>query len=180
MSLVNKSQLAEILGKTPQTLTTWQKNGMPIFAEGRNGQSHQYETADVIQWLISREIGKLTIDSDGVVHDYEMERARLTHHQANKVSLEERVLSGELIHANTVSEVQTKMLSAFRAKCLSIPTKTAPRVVYLSDLAEVEGELRQSIYDALSELSEFKPEQYGISVVREDSADDCSTAEPDS
>lgn len=111
--------------------------------------------------------------------DLQTERVRLTKGNADKVELEVAILQGDLIPAETVAMVQTKMLGAFRAKCLSIPTKTAPRVVYLTDLAETEGELRNSIYDALSELSEFSPEQYGISLIREDSTDDSATTEPD-
>lgn len=178
MALVNKSELAEIVGKTTQTLTTWQKNGMPIFADGRNGLSNQYQTADVIQWMIDREISKLSITgSEG--HDYEQERARLTHHQANKTALEERQLKGELIHVEKVEYVWGKFISAFRSKCLAVPSKIAPRVQLLSELAEIEQEIRTSIYDALEELSEFRPEDYGIRSMPKDDSEDCTTAEFD-
>lgn len=171
MALVNKSQLAEIVGKTQQTLTTWQKNGLPIFAEGRNGQSHQYETADVIQWMINREIGKLTVSDDGRVHDYEAERARLTHHQANKTALEESVLKGKLIPAEVVEQVQGDMVSAFRARILSIPTKAAHAVLGLDDMNEAQDTLKQFLYEALNELADYRPAQYGIESVDEDRED---------
>lgn len=158
--LVNKKELSEILGKTQQTLTTWQKNGLPIFAEGSNGMSHQYKTEDVIQWLISREISKLTIDSEGRVHDYEAERARLTHHQANKTALEEQVLKGELLRAEEVAQVWGDMVSAFRAKMLSLPTKSAAQLVSQPDLAVIEDVLRNQVYEALKELSDYDPEQF--------------------
>lgn len=180
--LVNKGELSGLLGKSERTLTTWQKNGMPIEVDGGRGSHNLYDVEHVINWLINREI-EARVQSHGSLeqlYDYDMERARLTHHQANKTELEEKVLRGQLIHADTVAMVQTKMLSAFRAKCLSLPTKTAPRVIYLDDIAEVEGELRSAIYDTLSELSEFKPEQYGIGIVRDDSADDSATARADS
>lgn len=160
--LVNKKELSEILDKSQQTLTTWQKNGMPIFAEGSNGQSHQYKTEDCIQWLINREISKLTIDEDGRVHDYEAERARLTHHQANKTALEEEVLKGNLLKAELVDRVWGDMISAFRAKMLSLPTKTAATLVNEPDIAVIETILREQVYEALTELSDYEPEHFGI------------------
>ena len=179
--IVNKAELAEILGKSERTLTTWQKNGMPIEVDGGRGSANKYCTEAIISWMVRREIDQIIQgqDGEGGAYNYDSERARLTHHQANKTALEEQVLGGALIPAETVAMVQTKMLGAFRAKCLSIPTKTAPRVVYLTDLAETEGELRNAIYDALSELSEFRPEQYGITIVRDDCADDSTATEPD-
>lgn len=171
MSRVNKSELAEILGKTPQTLTTWQKNGMPIFAEGRNGQANQYDTAQVIEWLIAREIGKLSIDQEGRVHDYELERARLTHHQANKTQLEEEVLRGSLIPEEIVLQVQGDMVSSFRAKMLAIPTKAAHAVIGLEDMSEAQDVLKQFIYEALKELADYDPAQYGVNPSPEYSED---------
>lgn len=179
MAIVNKTQLADIVGRTPQTLTTWQKNGMPIHADGRNGQSNQYDTAEVIQWMIRQQIEKLTISGDGQVFDYEAERARLTHHQANKTALEERQLHGELIHAEKVQWVWGKLIAAFRAKCLSIPTKTAPRVQSTDDLATIEQELRISVNDALTELSEFRASDYGIRVVPEVDSEGGTASESD-
>lgn len=177
MSLVNKTHLAEILGKSQQTLTTWQKNGMPIFAEGSNGQANQYKTEDVIQWLINREIGKLTVDDDGRVHDYEAERARLTHHQANKTELESKVLKGQLIHAETVEQVQGDMVSSFRSKILAIPTKAAHSMIGLDDLNEAKDILKEYLYEALSELADYEPRQYGI--VAQDSSNGGTTTGTD-
>lgn len=177
MSLVNKTHLAEILGKSQQTLTTWQKNGMPIFAEGSNGQANQYKTEDVIQWLINREIGKLTVDDEGRVHDYEAERARLTHHQANKTELESKVLKGQLIHAETVEQVQGDMVSSFRSKILAIPTKAAHSMIGLDDLNEAKDILKEYLYEALSELADYEPRQYGI--VAQDSSNGGTTAGTD-
>lgn len=163
--LVQKAELAKILGKTERTLTTWQKNGMPIEVDGSRGTANQYDTQAVIEWIIAREIEtQFGGDPNGERYNFEQERARLTHHQANKAELEEQTLQGKLIPTELVEMVQTKMLAAFRAKCLALPTKAAPKVVFLDDLAETEAELKKEIYDALNELSEFDPEQYGISI----------------
>lgn len=161
-AIVNKQELSEILGKSERTLTTWQKNGMPIAVDGVRGSSNQYDTAKVIEWLISREVGKLTVSGDGTVHDYDSERARLTFHQANKTALEESVLKGTLIPAERVESFQCDMVSAFRAKVLAIPTKAAHAILGLDDLSEAQDVLKSFLYEALNELADYEPDQYGI------------------
>lgn len=177
--LVNKQELAKIVGRSEPTLTTWQKRGMPIKLEARRGASNQYDTADVIAWMIRQEIEKLTVGEDGTVHDYEAERARLTHHQANKTELEAKVLRGELIPADTVERVQGSMVGAFRSKLLSMPTKTAGKVQHMADIADIEDAIRAEIYEALSELSDYDPSAYGVSIIQEDSESSSAPAEAD-
>lgn len=168
---VNKKQLAEIVGYTEATLTKWQKDGLPIAYSGKIGESNEYETADVIKWMIRREVGKLTVGEDGEVYDYDSERARLTHHQADKAKLEKELLKGQAIATEKVVAVQCSMLGAFRSKMLSLPTKTAGKVQNLFELAEIEDCLRSEVDEALSELSDYDPEHYGISIIQDDSED---------
>lgn len=177
--IVNKKELSEIFGKSEVTLTTWQKNGLPIKREAQRGASHQYDTEDCINWLIRREIGKLTVGDDGTVHDYEAERARLTHHQANKTQLEEEVLKGTLIPAEKVEQVQGDMVSSFRAKILAIPTKAAHAVIGLEDLNEAKETLKEFLYEALNELADFTPDQYGVQNIPKGGKSSRTTARPD-
>ena len=174
--IVNKQELAEILGKSETTLTTWQKNGMPIKFEAKRGQPNQYDTEAVIAWWLRRDISKLTVGGDGEVLDYEAERARLTHHQANKTEMEAAVMRGDLIPADTVQQVQADMVGRCRARLLAIPTKAAHQMLGLDDLSEAQDVLKQNIYEALRELADYRPEHYGITVVREDSSDMDATA----
>ena len=151
--LVNKTELSEILGKSHTTLTSWQSNGMPLKLVGKRGTSNEYDTEDVISWLIRRDIEKLTVSEDGVIYDLDSERSRLTHHQANKTELEELALKGDLIPAEDVLAKWEKMVSSFRAKMLSMPTKTSHLLLNVSEFDEVESILKTHIYEALKELS---------------------------
>lgn len=160
MSLVNKRTLSEIIGKSERTITTWQKNGLPIAFDGVKGQQNRYETADVIEWLIDRAVGHGQ-ESDSF--DLDSERARLAHHQANKTALEEKVLAGKLIPQQTVEDVWGSMISSFRSRVLSIPTKAAHEFVGLHELNIAQELMKKHLYEALTELSDYSPEQYGIS-----------------
>lgn len=86
-------------------------------------------------------------------YDIVEERARLAHHQANKTSLEEDVLKGDLIPAEEVLKSWEKMVSSFRAKMLSMPTKTSHLLVNVKEFDEVEVILKTHVYEALKELS---------------------------
>ena len=166
--IVNKRELAEIVGKSQQTLTTWQKNGMPISADGANGTANLYDTAEVIQWMIQREIERRITDhggSEAEFYDYEMERARLTHHQANIAALDEQVKEGRLIPAEVVQGAWDDFVAAFRAKTLSIPTKAAHHFITLSDLNQIQDCLKEHLNEALAELADYDPEHYGIQPV---------------
>lgn len=90
------------------------------------------------------------------------ERARLAHHQADKTELEVATLRGELIPAEIVKRVQGDMVSAYRARSLSIPTKAAHELLGLDDLNEAQDILKSYIYEALDELADWRPQLYGI------------------
>lgn len=88
------------------------------------------------------------------------ERTRLASAQAEKTELEVQVIKGNLIPAPNVETTVNNMVSAFRSKMLSFPTKAAPAVLPLADVAEAESVLRDLVYEALTELSNYDPEQY--------------------
>ena len=165
---VNKTELSEIIGVSQRTLTTWQKNGMPIAVDGTRGTENLYDTEEIIQWMIHRELQRRISDHGGdeaELYDYEMERARLTHHQANIASLDEQVKEGKLIPSEIVETAWVDFVAAFRAKTLSIPTKAAHHFITLSDLNQIQDCLKEHLNEALSELSEYDPEHYGIQAI---------------
>lgn len=158
--IVNKAVLSDIIGKSERTLSTWQKNGMPIKFDGTRGEQNQYETADVINWIVDREIATRVQQHGGDnenFYDYELERGRLTHHQANKTALEEQRLAGELIDQDFHEEIISDMAATIRANALAIPTKGAHLFLNLSELEEIQAHLKTLIYDLLEELTTYDP-----------------------
>lgn len=162
-NLVNKRELSEILGKSRRTLTEWQKYGLPIENDGTRGNENLYNVPDVIEWMIQRAVdGRLRAveNREGECYDYDTERARLTHHQANKARLDESILRGNLIPGEVVERVWTDIVSAFRAHILLIPDKAAAAVIEASDLNETQAILKDHVYEALTELAKYEPEQF--------------------
>lgn len=128
-----------------------------------------------VKYLQDRALG-----SEVTPGDLQVERIRLTKANADKVELEVALLEGSVILAETVEAVQSRMISTFRARCLSIPTKVAPRLTMTNDLAIIEVEVRDAIYDALSELSEFRTADYGIGTIPGSSENIITASEIDS
>lgn len=145
--IVNKRQLSDILGNTEETLTQWQKQGMPILLSRRGAAGNQYETKDVLAWIDAQR------QSDDPVTDYNTERTRKVKIEADILALDKAQKQGKLIDADTVEESWVRMICAFKAKMLAIPTKCAPTVVSATTFIEIEEILKVAIYDALSELS---------------------------
>lgn len=114
---------------------------LPFLKEGR---SHLYESDIALPMLYSK---------DGNVYDTEVERARLTHHQANNEALREAERRGELVSADMVLSAWQEKLTAMRAKLLSMPTKLTPLVISADDTISIESLIRAAIHDALDELS---------------------------
>jgi|GEM_PF-5479496 len=145
---VSQTQAAGILGVTTRRLRQRDQEEMPPprDSEGR------YPCPEFGQWLIEDFRRGLGIGNDGQVYDYEGERARLTHHQANVASLDEQTKTGKLIPAELVLSTWTNKVSDARAKLLALPTRIASACAGRS-APDIEIESRKIVYEALHELA---------------------------
>lgn len=151
---VNKKELAEIIGKNETTITQYQKAGLPIERKAGRGASNTYDTAHVIDWLIQYSISLHGEDDDGRVYVYDLERARLTHHQANIAKMEEGLKKGDLITMQDAINNEVTRVRAMRSLLLALPTKLAPIAMQAQSLSEVKDFLTEEIHYALNELSD--------------------------
>ena len=144
-------QLSDLTGRTRRTIQKRLIDLIPIVQKGRG---HWYESKDALPLLVeSQNPGEVT-------KTLETERTRLSSAQADKTELEVEVIKGHLIPAEHVQITVDTMLSSFRSKLLSLPTKAAHAVLPLADIAEAEDVLREYINEALQELSDYDSEKY--------------------
>jgi phage terminase Nu1 subunit (DNA packaging protein) len=148
--IVTKSELAEILGVSERTLSTWQQEGLPI--ENQQHQGNTYHTVKVIDWLKQHHANRLT-ESNGEILDLEAEKARLTKAQADAAELKLAEQKRQLLDANEVQAVWENNIMACRAKLLSLPSKIAPVVANETSTPIIESTIRDALYEALDELS---------------------------
>ena len=151
---VNKRALAEIFGISERTLTELQREGLPIqTVADRRGQANLYDTAEVHRWLLARAAGPVA-GADGSPLRLDVERARLTHHQANLAEIEEATMRRELIPAEDVAREWADMVGRARAKLLGLPPRLAAHAMTCATVREAEEFARAEVYAALSELAE--------------------------
>src|SRR5688500_11997259 len=96
--IVNKLQLARLLGTTQYEIDNWLARGCPFITEGSTkGKQWQFDTAAVIGWL------KAGGAADRIVAaDLERERARLAKEQADGQVLKNAQLRQALLPAAEV------------------------------------------------------------------------------
>ena len=150
--LVNIDTLTKLTGSTRRTILN-KCNDLPK-TTGK-GREHLFESKDALPLII---VGRKETDKT-----LESERTRLASAQAEKTELEVEVIKGNLIPSESVESVVNNMISSFRSKMLSLPTKAAPSVVQMADTSEAEELLREFVYEALTELSEYDSKQYSTS-----------------
>ncbi|MDH5187346.1 MAG: hypothetical protein OEW37_00155 [Rhodospirillaceae bacterium] len=85
--------------------------------------------------------------------DYHTESTRVKKLTADKLELEIKQLEKELIPVEMAVAVWQAKVSSARAKFLSLPSKIASAVIAATEIHEVEEAIRDSIYEALTELA---------------------------
>jgi hypothetical protein len=104
--VVNKRELAEILGYSERSLTDWQGAGMPMLSQGDRGEENQYDTEAVIKWLVARESGKDKVEG---------EKERLTRLQADQIELDMRIKLRDLVPVAEVEFADARLKEAAKS-----------------------------------------------------------------
>ena len=55
LSHLNKHQLADALGVSPNTIDQWRKAGMPVVSEGTNGRAYAFDPQACLKWRADRD-----------------------------------------------------------------------------------------------------------------------------
>lgn len=92
--------------------------------------------------------------------DKQNEEALWTRARREKTELELKIMRGELHRGEDVERVVGDQLAAFKARLLSLPSKYAPQVVGKTDILTIKEKLKQGVFEALEELSEYDPQDF--------------------
>ncbi len=153
---ITRKQVAEMLEVDVRSITNFQNQDidpLPVAVPAKRGGTNIYDAIAIHKWGIRKRLAELDIGDDGNVYDYNVERARLAHHQANNEALKEKELRRELMNVDEVERLVSQTVLAARSKLLSLPTKMAGKVQFISELPIIEGLLRDSVDEALHELA---------------------------
>ena len=148
--IVNKQQLSAIVGTSERTLTAWQKEkGFPIKSKGARGSSNQYDTEDVIQWMIQRAVGGAEKESSG---------DRLNRVRADREELNLAKDIGELIPAKETEEALYQVATAIRTNFTAGNSKLKHELDTLYDINLDISILHDHSRNLLTHLSELVEE----------------------
>ena len=91
---------------------------------------------------------------------YEEEKALLTKAQREKAEIELAELKDEMYRADYIIPIIQELLLGARNRLLAIPPRAAPQVMASTELVDVQEIIKREIYDALTELAEWKPDSF--------------------
>lgn len=145
---LTQEQAAELAGLTVRHLRRLERESNPPPRESSGG----YPASEYGAWLKSRALSGVTIGDDGTVYNYEAERARLTHEQANKAELEVAELRGELVRSSEVGPYWADMVASMRSKLIGTPPNIAALIADPVARAKVQAQAESLVYQALAEI----------------------------
>lgn len=88
--------------------------------------------------------------------DYQAERAKLVRAKRKNEELDLLVKENQLHSSEDIEQVFTNMLINFKTRLMAIPSRLSPILCKKTDKADIFTILKQSIDEALNELSDFK------------------------
>lgn len=157
MDLIGFSGLESVFGGTVATWKKRVKDGLPVKVEPgtRSGKARIFDSIEVYGWLLRNEPQRL----EGGELDKNQEQAQLFKVQRERQALALAREKTELIPANVVERVWSGFTGAARQRLLALPSRLAAQC-HGQSFAVVDSHAREIVYEALSELSEYNPQDY--------------------
>lgn len=147
---VTARRLAEILGITERRVNQIARE-KDIFKRDLNGK---FAVAECVANYYRE---KFIPDEDRF--NYEVERALHEKAKRQKAELQLERMRNRLHWSEDVELVMTEMLVRFRNRILGIPTAISPKL-YRKSVPEIAKILKNELYSALTELSEYDPAMF--------------------
>lgn len=155
--IVGTSTLANILDITDRRVRQLVEEG--IINKVKNGSYELIPTLKkYLLYIKTKSDNK--IDSSHSENDFLAEKTMHERAKRKIAELELAQMEGKLHDAIDIERELNKMLAAFRAKILAIPSKLAPQLIAQSEISIIENILENEVYGALSELAEYDPELF--------------------
>lgn len=146
--LVSANTLARYLNLNVRQTNALSKEGLyPLPVKGK------YELYTCVLNYI-RNLQKRGGASVETAADYHVEKGRLTKAQADKVELEVKVRTGELLEVEDVSKAWASQIMSAKSRLLGLGAKAAPMVLVASSATEAQAILDDLIRECLQELTD--------------------------
>lgn len=148
--IVTTQQISEIFGMTPRNIQLLTQKG--VFVKVTHGK---YDLRRSIKKYAESLVEKAGPEEGEI--DNQKETGLWTRARREKAELEVKIIKGELHRSVDVERIMNDMLGAFRARLLSLPSKLAPQLLGMTDIPLIKGKLKEAVYEAINELSNYDP-----------------------
>ena len=147
MTILNKKQLCETFGVSPQAVRNWVEQGCPCRRQARGLPGSEFDSAEVFRWRVARAEKR-----EGAA-DYDHERTlhMKTKRQAAELELQQQ--RGELINRDEMAADYAKHIDRAKKRLLQLPTSVATQVAPVERVAEVRSVIERYVNEALAELA---------------------------
>lgn len=166
---VNQKQLAQCLGISSRRVRQLREEGLFRFQQNGKGYSLENSIQEYINYKVNAETGRRTnISKEEVQAEHEEVKKQIS-------LLKLQRLRRELHRASDVEFYLSDMLSRFKNRLLSLPSKMAMEVSGETDLNQIARMIQKDLLDTLEELSGYDADEIDHSTgdgVEDDDEDD--------
>ncbi|AWK52221.1 hypothetical protein DIC82_14980 [Clostridium beijerinckii] len=155
---VSSTVLSNLFGLTTRRIRQLENEGI-IKKIARGKYSLQDNIKSYITFIKASADLKENKTEEGKI-DYDEEHALLERRKREKIELELAAMRGTMHFSEDVERVMNDMLSNFRAKILALPSRTAPRLMGIDTIADIQEILQIEVLDVLNELSRYNPSDF--------------------
>jgi phage terminase Nu1 subunit (DNA packaging protein) len=152
---ITKDFVAAMLGveiRRVEQLEADKSDPLPVAIRNK-GKANQYDIGAVLKWQNRQLLAGVSENPDGTIYDFQKERARLTHEQADKVELENTQLRGELLPVGLLEQVLIESYTNLRAHLLAAPANHAVLLYDCDNVDELRARFSEIVEKLLNELA---------------------------
>lgn len=168
---VTQKELASCIGISARQVRNLKQQGLFELPAGKN----KYNLSECVQEYIAFKVEDETGRRVGISKERVSAEHEEIKKQISKIKL--RKLKREVHEASDVEAFLTDMLIRFRNKLLTLPPKIAISIVGEKDVNEIIKAVEKMVNDALSELSQYNPDEIDGVTGESDFEDDEEEAE---
>lgn len=151
--VVNQKELAQCLGISARQVRNLKQEG--LFENPQNGKGYILENCvqEYITYKVNSEMGRSAM--------IDREKVQAQHEEVKKqISIMKlRKLRRELHEATDVEAFLMDMLTRFKSRIMSLPTKIAMQTAGETDINRIVQAVTKVLGEALEELSEYDPDE---------------------
>lgn len=126
--LVNRVELAELIGVHPETITNYARQGMPCHAVGKRGQESTYDSVACLKWW-RQEHGKLSAKEIAQTRAYEatakLNELKLALQRADLLPRDQVISEGQAFVKGWTSQVRSLPRRARQSGIVTTPDQEA-------------------------------------------------------